>query len=92
MNKIIYIISTSLFLIQACAQDKEVNQTKFQLKDYISDNKDLDNKVEEIFLNLDDTSIVAQLIMPAVGRYGQTEETIKKHINSRIIGVVLMLN
>ena len=92
MNKIIYIICTSLFLLQACAQDEKVNHTSFQLKDYLSDNKDLDNKVEDVFLNLDDTSIVAQLILPAVGRYGQTEKTIKEHINSRIIGGVLMLN
>lgn len=92
MNRIIYIISTSLFLIQACAQQEKISSTSFELKDYLSENKALDNKVKEVFLNLDDTAIVAQLIMPAVGRYGQTEETIKKHIKNRVIGGVLMLN
>ena len=41
---------------------------------------------------MDDTAIVAQLIMPAVGRLGQKKETIDQHIKDRVIGGVLMLN
>jgi hypothetical protein len=52
----------------------------------------LDKEVERIFKLMDDTAIVAQLIMPAVGRLGQTKETIDQHIKNRIIGGVLMLN
>ncbi len=67
-------------------------QKEFKLSDFLSDNKDLDAEVDRVFSQLDDTAIVAQLIMPAVGRLGQTEATIKAHIRQRIIGGVLMLN
>jgi beta-N-acetylhexosaminidase len=64
----------------------------YQLIDYLTDNKSLDVDVEKLFNSLDDTAIVAQLIMPAIGRLGQTESTIISHVKQRIIGGVLMLN
>lgn len=67
-------------------------QTKFELQDFLQDNKDLDAAVEKVFTSLDDTAVVAQLIMPAVGRLGQEKATIDQYIKSRIIGGVLMLN
>lgn len=104
MNKFIFTLSLVAILVQACAQTTEKKEEKkqivtlpkvkkaFVLTDYLSENKDLDAEVENIFKSLDDTAIVAQLIMPAIGRLGQTEATIKKHVKSRIIGGVLMLN
>lgn len=67
-------------------------QTEFELQDFLKENKDLDAAVEKVFASLDDTAIVAQLIMPAVGRLGQEKATIDQHIKDRIIGGVLMLN
>ncbi len=64
----------------------------FKLTDFLGSNSDLDQAVNEVIIQLDDTAIIAQLIMPAVGRYGQTKATIEDHINRRIIGGVLMLN
>jgi beta-N-acetylhexosaminidase len=64
----------------------------FTLTDYLTENSALDKNVDAIFSSLDDTAIVAQLIMPAVGRLGQTDAAIQKLINSRMIGGVLMLN
>ncbi len=100
--------SVLAILVQACAQnsdskeiEKKVETKKieipeikqeFALTDFLSENKELDLAVEKLFKSMDDTAIVAQLIMPAVGRLGQTEATIKSHIKSRIIGGVLMLN
>jgi beta-N-acetylhexosaminidase len=91
------------FLFHSCAQSSEKKvaklqqnqpkvKTKFQLIDFLSNNEELDNEVNYVFSQLDDTAIVAQLIMPAVGRLGQTKETIDQHIKERIIGGVLMLN
>ena len=91
MNKAVFIIGTLLFLSHTFAQKQDQKQT-FELKDYLSTNLELDKKTQDVFLSLDDTAIVAQLIMPAVGRYGQTEEKIKQHIKDRVIGGVLMLN
>lgn len=105
MNKFLVITAVFLLLFQSCAQNTPLQspekptkisipvvQTSFQLTDFLSDNADLTAATEKVFASLDDTAIVAQLIMPAVGRLGQTEATIKAHIKSRIIGGVLLLN
>ena len=104
MNKLILVSVVVLSLFQSCAQPvakkeksavetvkKEIKK-EYVLADYLKEDADLDKDVEKVFAALDDTAIVAQLIMPAVGRLGQTEATIKSHINDRIIGGVLMLN
>jgi beta-N-acetylhexosaminidase len=97
---ILSILSIGL-LFNSCAQapQKEVRkrevvqiQTHFELQDFLKENKDLDAAVDKVFATLDDTAIVAQLIMPAVGRLGQEKTTIDQHIKDRIIGGVLMLN
>ena len=104
MNKLILVSVVVLSLFQSCAQPvakkeksavetvkKEIKK-EYVIADYLKEDADLDKDVEKVFAALDDTAIVAQLIMPAVGRLGQTEATIKSHIKDRIIGGVLMLN
>ena len=103
MRKYFLLPSLLVTLFYSCAQtstsqkkaEKRIQpevQKEFKLSDFLTDNKDLDSEVERVFSQLDDTAIVAQLIMPAVGRLGQTEATIKAHIRQGIIGGVLMLN
>ncbi len=72
--------------------DTETQAIKFKLSDFLVENSFLDKEVNRIFESMDDTAIVAQLIMPAVGRLGQKKETIDQHIKDRVIGGVLMLN
>ena len=101
MTKLSLISIIALFLFQACAQETKKAQNKiiipkhegtYYLNDYLKVKSDLDKDVDAIFAVLDDTAIVAQLIMPAVGKFGQPEDLIKQHIKERIIGGVLMLN
>ncbi|MES2799189.1 MAG: glycoside hydrolase family 3 N-terminal domain-containing protein [Bacteroidota bacterium] len=108
MNKLFFAGLICVSLFPSCAQQVEKSKTdaekvkenivkaepkhEFVLADFLSDNVDLDNDVEKIFAALDDTAIVAQLIMPAVGRLGKTEPEIRELIKNRIIGGVLMLN
>ncbi len=103
MRKYFLLPSVLVTLFYSCAQtsnaekkpEKRIQpevQKEFILSDFLTENKDLDAEVERVFAQLDDTAIVAQLIMPAVGRLGQTEATIKAHIRQRIIGGILMLN
>jgi beta-N-acetylhexosaminidase len=104
MNKLFIVSALCAVLFQSCAQDaapkKEATvkreqpevKVEFKLTDFLAENEALDKEVERVFATLDDTAIVAQLVMPAVGRLGQTEATIKSHIKDRIIGGVLMLN
>jgi beta-N-acetylhexosaminidase len=83
---------------QSCAQDQPDKRiqpkvdTNFNLSDFLSENPELSRQVDKVYNQLDDTAIVAQLIMPAVGRLGQTDETIRSLVKSRMIGGVLMLN
>ena len=97
---ILSVLSIGL-LFNSCAQTPQKKehkqevvqiQTEFELQDFLKENKDLDAAVDKVFASLDDTAIVAQLIMPAVGRLGQEKATIDQHIKDRIIGGVLMLN
>jgi beta-N-acetylhexosaminidase len=100
--KFTFLLFSTLFGLFACSQQADTKQTPkvpkpetqitFKLTDFLSSNDDLDQAVNEVISQLDDTAIIAQLIMPAVGRYGQTKATIEDHINRRIIGGVLMLN
>ena len=100
--KFTFLLFSTLFGLFACSQQADTKLTpevpkpeteiKFKLTDFLSTNSDLDNAVNDVFKQLDDTAIIAQLIMPAVGKYGQTQATIEDHINHRIIGGVLMLN
>ncbi|MBX2950433.1 MAG: glycoside hydrolase family 3 protein [Crocinitomicaceae bacterium] len=62
------------------------------IEDYFSNSKVIDERVDKLFSKLSDEEKVAQLIMPAMGRLGQTEETIMKLVAAKKIGGVLMLN
>lgn len=101
--KHIIFLSSVLVGLFACSQSTEKpkmkpsvpklsEKTVFNLSDFLSEKPSLNKAVEEIYQQLDDTAIVAQLIMPAVGKYGQTPKTIEQHIQQRIIGGILMLN
>ena len=91
-----------LLVISACAQtdtsepspskNHKKHKADFCLNDYLSENDTLDKYVDSIFQTLNETEIVAQLIMPAVGRLGQSKETIDKLSKDHLIGGVLMLN
>lgn len=82
---------------KAISNDKsEIQNNKkhslFSLTDYLSNSELLNQHVDSVFESLDEKDLVAQLIMPAVGKYGQTKETIDGLIKDQLIGGVLMLN
>ncbi|MFA7273374.1 MAG: glycoside hydrolase family 3 N-terminal domain-containing protein [Crocinitomicaceae bacterium] len=90
----------------ACSQKTPVNRdTKgtiereiafkkdhFNLQDFLIENPFLDKIVNDIYESLDDTARVAQVIMPAIGKYGDEEATITELVSSRKIGGLLLLN
>lgn len=89
-------------LLQSCAQQNNpksepkivqpTTKITFTMGDFLKENKELDKETDRIFNSLDDTAKIAQLIMPAIGKYGQTKATIDQHIKDRVIGGILMLN
>ncbi len=100
MIKKILFLSFNLLLLVACAQEsKEVTTEKeaptpipINLDAYLLDVPELDAKVDSILATMNENDIIAQLIMPAVGRLGQKEDTIKALIEDHLIGGVLLLN
>jgi beta-N-acetylhexosaminidase len=89
--------------IAACAQEAKPKDTKvkqpihkthsnFSIKDFLTENQDLEFKTDSIFNSLNENERVAQLIMPAAGKYGKSHETINGLIKDGLIGGILMLN
>ncbi len=64
----------------------------FTLNDFLKDNAALERRVNQIYETIDDTARVAQVIMPAIGKYGDEEATITALVSSRKIGGLLLLN
>lgn len=52
----------------------------------------LDAKVDSIVASMSPEDRVAQLLMPAIGRLGEPEDSIRAYVNDRLIGGVLLLN
>ena len=108
MNKLTFTAAVFAIVLQSCAQqtEKKENTTKqeskityhpalshtFKINDFLSDNKQLEKDVDSIFNTLSNETKVGQLIMPAVGRLGETNELITQKIKENKIGGVLMLN
>lgn len=82
---------TCLFFISItfALNAQEVN---YNLTDFYNYNLELNEKVNQHFDALSDHQKVAQLIMPAIGPYGQTEATIDQLVKTDKIGGLLLLN
>ena len=101
INKYLFFIFI-LFSLFGCSQIQNENftaatasrkiQTEFSLNNFLESNVDLDNKTNLVFNLMDDSSKVAQLLMPAVGRMGLTKLEIDELVKKRMIGGMLMLN
>lgn len=66
--------------------------TVIDLSSFYKDQPELQQMVDSIFGTLSNSDKVAQLIMPAIGPYGQEKSTIDKLIQEGKIGGLLMLN
>ena len=96
MRSFQFYILLSIVALDVTAQDtlagSENSTTRFHLDSFLTADKELDHKVDSVFRTLDTNSVIAQLIMPATGRLGQSEETITGLLNDNLIGGVLLLN
>ena len=87
-----------LFILHSCANAQENSFlikeeiVKIDLNAYLLDHPLLDKKVDSVFNSLSERAIISQLIMPAAGRLGQNEDTIKALIKDQQIGGILLLN
>lgn len=83
-----FLLALTIFSIQ-CSYGQE---NQFNLEDFLLENASLNKKVDSVFNTLDDNAIVAQLIMPAIGKYGSPEDTIDAVVAANKIGGLLLLN
>lgn len=83
-------------IFSACAQEPSASSEELNLpidlSSYLTNRVDLADKVDSVFNSMSDESRVAQLIMPAAGRLGHSEERIKYLIDKNYIGGILLLN
>ena len=87
MRLLLLTISISISLVSFGQRD-----TSYTLDSFLTSDQKLDQLVDSVFGTLNNNSIVAQLLMPAVGRLGQKEDTIKNYLKDQLIGGVLVLN
>lgn len=83
-----------LFTILISISYSSISQdnANYSLNSFLSTDRELDHLVDSVYNTLNDNSIVAQLLMPAVGRMGTTEDSIKLFLKNQQIGGVLLLN
>ncbi len=108
MNKFLISISLFSLILNACAQGEvdakkqESSKNKIEIKpginhnynltDFLSEKVQLNKDVDSIFNTLDNHTRIAQLLMPAVGRLGLTNDEITDQIKKNLIGGVILLN
>ena len=68
------------FISLFVAGQTHAQNSTFTLQDFLKPNAKLDSLVALTFAQMDDTARVAQLIMPAAGRLGESNDKIEKYI------------
>lgn len=98
MRVLIPAVLFQIFIFHSCAQAQEKIESpendpiEINLDAFLLNHPELDKKVDSVFKTLNQNEIISQLIMPAVGRLGQHEDTIKALIRDEQIGGILLLN
>jgi beta-N-acetylhexosaminidase len=81
------IITLSLLLLGFTA----ISQN-YKLADFFRYDAALEQKIDSIFDNLNDTSRVGQMIIPAAGRLGKSQEHLNMLLAKNYVGGILLLN
>lgn len=65
---------------------------RYDLKDFFIYDAALEQKVDSVFDGMSDTSRIGQMIIPAAGRLGKSQEHLNALIEKNYIGGILLLN
>jgi beta-N-acetylhexosaminidase len=71
---------------------EEPKRGEFTLDDFYDYDPDLERKVDEVFATLNDTLVVGQVIVPAVGEHGKKTPHVVELAEKGMVGGVLLLN
>jgi len=69
----------------------KITDYNFSLKDFYSNNKNLEKRVNEIFNNLTDDERIAQMLITSSGSFGKPEDYVKSLIKNKKVGGALLL-
>ncbi|MCB9189770.1 MAG: glycoside hydrolase family 3 protein [Flavobacteriales bacterium] len=87
------IISILLLVLSiSCWSQNGPKRGEFTLDDFYHYDPDLERKVDEVFAQLNDTLIVGQMIVPAVGKHGKETSHVVSLAEKGMLGGVLLLN
>ncbi|WP_066759683.1 glycoside hydrolase family 3 N-terminal domain-containing protein [Crocinitomix algicola] len=64
----------------------------YSLKDFFVYDAELEQKIDEVFETLTDTSKAGQMIIPAAGRLGKSQSHLNELLRKNYIGGILLLN
>lgn len=81
-----------LFIVQIASSQDVPQRGQFTLNDFYDYDPDLEQKVDEVFATLNDTLIVGQLIVPAVGEHGKKTPHVVGLAEQGMLGGILLLN
>jgi beta-N-acetylhexosaminidase len=83
--KRVLLLVLSLSVLTSFSQD-------YTLSDFFVYDAELEQKTDEIFQSLNDTSRAGQMIIPAAGRLGKSQEHLNALLVKNYIGGILLLN
>lgn len=87
------IISILFVLLAVSVLGQELPERgKYTLDDFFDYDPDLERKIDEVFASLNDTLIVGQMIVPAVGKHGKETSHVVELASKGMVGGVLLLN
>ena len=83
--KNIFLITVIIYSLNTFSQD-------YKLNDFFQYDANLEQKIDSVFDTMNDTSRIGQMIIPAAGRLGKSQEHLNKLILKNYIGGILLLN
>lgn len=81
-----------IVLILSCIVCSPLFAQQFDLSDFLRYDARLEQKVDSVFDSLTDSARVGQMIIPAAGRLGKSQEHLNMLVSRNLIGGILLLN
>lgn len=91
--KYLILFLSIVFLSCTSVNDKKGNEVKqYSLADFYTQNIDLDQKIDELFNELEDREKIGQMIVTSAGPTGKPTSVVEKLIREKAIGGILLLS
>lgn len=82
----------SFFFLVLLLSTAPVFSQHYSLEDFFSYDATLEQRIDDVFESLNDTTRAGQMIVPAAGRLGKSQEHLNALLTKNYIGGILLLN